>query len=274
MTQKFTLHTHTTGFDGRNSVQEMVDTARNCGFNTIGISNHFIVYDGIKQTAMYPYADHGGYANIYSESFDEAIAKFVPHYEEIEKVKSQNPDMTILRGMEVDFFNTDEWRAGFSDAMAKLKPDYVIGSAHFIEYNGNLLNSHDWLKADNKTRDILLSLYWKNIANAGASKLFTWLAHLDLPKKVGLGMEPKWAEYESRAIETIAKSNGMIEINTGFYKPHCYEPYPSIRILEMAKENGVPVLLSDDAHASNQIGRHFSEAQKLITELNLKRYQR
>ena len=68
MSQKFTLHTHTVGFDGRNSVEEMVKRAIELGFETIGFSNHFIVHPDIKNSKMYKYAVRDGYQNIYYPS--------------------------------------------------------------------------------------------------------------------------------------------------------------------------------------------------------------
>ena len=274
MIQKYTLHTHTIGFDGKDTVQDMVNRAREMGFNTIGISNHFIVHPVIKNTKMYQYADKGGYSNIYSSSLEEVLLRFVPHYEEIRRVQEQNPDIQILRGMEVDFFKGRKWQSDFKKAIKILQPDYIIGSAHFIEYNGTLLNTHDWKNADEETQKILLKQYWKNIAKAAATGLFTWMAHIDLPKKVGLGREEQWAEFESRAINAVAKSKTAIEINTSFYRSYCYEPYPSNRILKMVHDNNVRVILSDDAHEVKNIGRHFDEAEQLIHDLNLKQYTR
>ena len=274
MFQKYTLHTHTIGFDGQDSVSAMVNRARELGFDTIGISNHFIVNPAIKDSKMYSFATRGGYANIYSVSIDDALNRFIPHYAELNRIREQNPDMKILRGMEVDFFGNVNWLKDFEYALKILQPDYLIGSAHFVEHNGTLLNMHDLEHADKITQDVLLQKYWTNVANAAKSGLFTWMAHLDLPKKVGLGRDEKWIEYESRAVESAAKSNTAIEINTSFYRPDYYEPYPSIRILKMVAENNVPVLISDDAHEVKNIGRHFKEAGQLIKDLNLKSFTR
>ena len=266
---KYTLHTHTVGFDGRDSVQSMVNRARDLGFKTIGISNHFIVNPVIKNTKMYPYSVRGGYSNIYSSSFEEALLRFMPHYHEVRSIQELNPDMKILCGMEVDFFQDLKWLHGFENAIKLLKPDYTIGSAHFIEYGGTLLNSHDWKNADEKTREQLLKRYWTNVALAADSGLFTWLAHLDLPKKTGLGREEKWVGYENIAVESAAKTNTAIEINTSFYRDYCYEPYPSNRILQMMKEHNVATIISDDAHETKNIGRHFDEACKIIQDFKL-----
>ena len=274
MNQKYTLHTHTVGFDGQDTSLVMVNRARELGFNTIGISNHFIVNPVIKDSKMYSFATQGGYRNIYNASFDEVLARFVPHYEELRVLQEQNPDIKILCGMEVDFFNNPKWRDGFEKAIKILKPDYLIGSAHFVEHSGTLLNVHDLKNSDAKTQDLLLEKYWENVKNAAESGLFTWMAHLDLPKKVGLGRTERWAEFESRAVEAAAKSKTAIEINTSFYRPDCYEPYPSNRILKMAAKNNVSVLISDDAHVAKNIGRHFDEADQLIKDLNLKTFTR
>lgn len=274
MIQDYTLHTHTIGFDGQDTIQTMVNRARELGFKTIGISNHFIVNPVVKQAKMYKYAVRGGYSNMYSASFDEVLSRFIPHYEELSRAQEQNPDIKILRGMEVDFFNNQKWRIGFEKAIKILNPDYLIGSAHFVEYSGTLLNIHDLKNSDEKTQDLLLSRYWDNVARAAESGLFTWMAHLDLPKKVGLGRAEKWTEFEGRAVQAISKSGTAIEINTSFYRPDCYEPYPSNRILKMAGQNNVPVLISDDAHVAKNIGRHFDEAQQLIKDLNLKTFCR
>ena len=105
--QKFSLHTHTIGFDGRNTEEEMLTQAVALGWRRIGFSNHFIVHPEIKAAPMYAYAVRGGYDNIYAASFDEAIARFLPHYKKIDELRRQT-DVQILKGMEVDFFAAPE----------------------------------------------------------------------------------------------------------------------------------------------------------------------
>lgn len=68
------------------------------------------------------------------------------------------------------------------------------------------------------------------------------------------------------------KTHTAVEINTSGYKPHSAEPYPSTRILEMVKQNDIPVLICDDAHEVDNIGRHFNDAEKLIQKMKLKRF--
>ncbi|MBE6452986.1 MAG: hypothetical protein E7012_05820 [Alphaproteobacteria bacterium] len=268
--QKFSLHTHTIGFDGHNTEEEMLSTAQELGWNHIGFSNHFIVHPNIKDAPMYQYALKGGYNNIYSSSFDEVIAKFEPHYKKIDELR-QTTDINILKGMEVDFFATPEWREGFEQAINHLKPDYLIGTAHFVVHNNILYNSHDIKSSPKIEQNQLLHRYWQNERAAAQSGLFLFMAHLDLIKKVGLGQEDSWAEEEVKTIKAIKQSGVMVELNTGYYK-FGPEPYPSKRIMKMLAQENIPVLISDDAHTIKQLGNKFAEVEQLAKDNGINKF--
>ena len=57
--QKFSLHTHTLGFDGQNTEKEMLAKAQELGWTHIGFSNHFIVHPNITESPMYAFAVKG-----------------------------------------------------------------------------------------------------------------------------------------------------------------------------------------------------------------------
>ena len=272
MVQDFTLHMHTLGFDGRDTAAQMVAHARKLGFKTVGISNHFIVHPDIRRSKLYGIALARGYGNIYSCSFDEALEKFKPHYEELDQLQSDNPDIRILRGMEVDFFNTPQWRDGFTQACEILKPDYKIGAAHFVEYNDFICNVHDMASVDKSTCDEMLAVYWENMRNLADSKLFNWIAHLDLPRKRNLGTRAKWHAYQEEVVATAANSHTPIEINTSGYHIDLKEPYPCNNIQKMLAMYHVPVLLSDDAHNFAQIESNFALAKIQALENGIKNF--
>lgn len=264
MTQKFTLHTHTIGFDGRSTPADMVARAHKLGCSTIGISNHFILRSDIRNAKFYPFAVARGYQNIYNDSFDQIINLFQEHYAQLDAIAEKSP-VRVLRGLEVDFFDNSTWQHDFERAVKILRPDYIIGACHFVEYDGVLCNVHDIANADENARDEMLAQYWNKIQTATTSGLFTWMAHLDLPKKVGLGLGDKWADVEQKTIETISRHNVAIEINTGLES----EPYPSKRILQHVAQHNIPVLFSDDAHHADQIGRRFDMAAQLCRDCGI-----
>lgn len=262
--QDFTLHTHTCEFDGKNTAAEMIAAARKAGFKTIGISNHFIVHPTIKHTKMFGAAVGGGYSSMYSSSFDEALEKFKPHYDELSRLQDANPDIQILRGMEVDLFPTNQWADGFAKSYEILKPDYLIGAGHFVEYAGTVCNVHDMAVVDPKTCDEMIKIYWSNIQRLAQSGMFNWLAHLDLPKKKELGEQKKWDTLKQETIDIIADAGIPVEINTSGYKLGTFQPYPGPKIQKMLAAHNIPVLLSDDAHDVERIGRNFDLADTMV----------
>lgn len=268
MIQDFTLHTHTNEFDGRNSIDEMINRATDMEMSAIGISNHFIVHPVIRQTNFYPFAVRGGYESMYNTSFDELMAQFVPHFENIERISTRH-NIRVLRGIEADFFYYPTWERDFARAMDILRPDYIIGACHFIEKDGKLYNIHDIANSAPDMRNKMLNLYWAKVRDAAASGLFTWMAHLDLPKRVGAGMGTQWINHEMRAIETLAKHNTPIELNTAGKMNHS-AMHPSERVLDMVRDTNIPVLISDDAHAISQIGRGFESATRAMNAHRIK----
>ncbi|MBR2299486.1 MAG: histidinol-phosphatase HisJ family protein [Alphaproteobacteria bacterium] len=269
--QKFSLHTHTIGFDGKHTEEQMLKQAKDLGWSKIGFSNHFIVCPYIKETKMYEAALQRGYQNIYSSSFEEAIEKFKPHYERIDELKEKT-GFPIYKGMEVDFFRDNEWREGFEKACAVLKPDYLIGSAHFVAANKTLYNTHDLKNAPKEEQNLLLHKYFQNVRAAAKSGLFNFLAHLDLMKKVGLGREDMWLEDELKTVETIAKAGARAEINTSGFKLAYGEPYPSKRIMGLLAKHKVPVIISDDAHNFERLGERFAEAEQMARDAGIKKF--
>lgn len=268
--QNFSLHTHTLGFDGQQTEFEMLKQAEKLGWSHIGISNHFIVHPNIKKSPMYYYAQKGNYAAIYSESFDEAIDKFASHYQKID-VLNQTSKIKILKGMEVDFFDSEKWNQGFHKAVGYLKPDYIIGSAHFIEKQNVLYNSHDIKNASPIEQNLLLHRYWQNLRAAVSSNLFNFIAHLDLLKKVNLGKGAEWIDDEEKTIQTIKENRAIVELNTSAFK-FCQEPYPGKRIMQMMAQADIPVIISDDAHKTSQLGNFFAQTENMAKSQGIKTF--
>ncbi|MBO5705020.1 MAG: PHP domain-containing protein [Alphaproteobacteria bacterium] len=268
MIQDFNLHTHTIEFDGKNTAAEMVDVAVACGIKTVGFSNHFIVHKNITGTNFYSYAVLGGYKNIYSDNFDKTILMFKKHYQDLEQVAAQKK-VKILRGMEVDYFPNVHWVRGFENAMRVLKPDYLIGACHLFEFDGRLCNIHDIKMADADTQDKMLTVYWRKIQEIVKSGMFTFLAHIDLPRRVNLGLDDKWIDIEQQVVDVIAKNKIPVEINTALYK-YCGQPHPTNRIMKMCADANVSMFLSDDSHHISQVARNFEDAKKYADDFGVR----
>ena len=270
----YTLHTHTRGFDGRNTVEEMICTARARGFNTIGFSNHFIVHPYIKKSKMYEYAARGGYAAIYNDDINVAMAKFAAHYSEVRGLREKYPDMNILCGMEMDWFQYDGWRDMANCAVARLNPDYVIGAMHFIDRGADgILNVHDMKNADLRESGRLLREYYQNLMRLAEFDWrpmgfrFNWVAHFDLPRKVGLYYE----DMENAALKTLALNNMPIELNTALMGRENYISQDKGRTdkIDQIAKTGIVTLASDDAHDVTRLGCDFDVVKQLVKSENI-----
>ncbi|MBO5997191.1 MAG: PHP domain-containing protein [Alphaproteobacteria bacterium] len=280
----FSLHTHTVGFDGSNSVQEMVQAAQQIGYSAIGITNHFIVYPGIENTAIYkvakfpPKEGRIPYHQMYSLSFEDALEKFKRNYDEIEKVKAQT-SFPIYKGMEADFFQYAGWGENFAKALDTLKPDYVIGSTHFSVYKGQLMNMHDVQLLPEKQRNEVIHDYWKNARKAIKSGFFNFMAHLDLYKLRGLGLEDEFREDEKETVACLAECGVAAEINTGLLGKKNkygkdYDTDTLLQLLQLFAQFKIPTFLSDDAHKIGSLAAGYDVASKTADQAGVVQYCR
>ena len=280
----FSLHTHTIGFDGSNSVQEMVDAAQKIGYSAIGITNHFIVYPGIENTGMYkvakcpPKEGRVPYHAMYSLSFEDALDKFKRNYDEIEKVKAQT-SFPVYKGMEADFFQYAGWSKNFEKALDILKPDYVIGATHFSVYKGQIMNMHDVQLLSEEQKNEVIHNYWKNAQTAISSGYFDFMAHLDLYKIRGLGIEESLRPDEQETVACLAEHNVAAEINTGLLpkengRKNGYNTLFLLQLLQLFAQFKIPTFLSDDAHKIKDLSAGYDVALETADKAGIKDFCR
>lgn len=281
---RFSLHTHTIGFDATNTIEEMAVTARRIGFSALGISNHFIVYPGIEKTALYRAAAHPKdprdtpWHGMYSKNFDEAIVKFQRDYEEIDRVRTKL-SFPIYKGMEADFFQYRGWAKGFEKALKILKPDYVIGSTHFAIYRDKLLNMHDIATLNTVEQDSIVHHYWCNLRRAVKSGYFTFMAHPDLFKRGGLGTENCFADDEEKMMSCLAETKMPAEINSGSLRRKnamgkSYGERDLTRLIQQFVKFHIPTMISDDAHSVGQLGAAYDIADACAKRVGVVHYCR
>lgn len=273
----FSLHTHTSALDGCHSVLQMVEQAKRIGFKALGISEHFIVYPNISETEMFWAAKNPKnpqikpYHHIYSDSFEEAVAKIQPVYEQIEELR-QIDSFPIFKGLEVDFFDYVGWNKGFENALAVLKPDYVIGACHFSIVGDKLLNMHDILKLSSSDKDCIVADYWQRQQQAVKSGYFDWMAHPDLYKRHGIGGADKFLPYEKQTISLMFEHQVGAEINTASLNKKDYKLPDLMRLLRLIAQFNVPTILNDDAHHIAQLGQNYETAFALAKEAGVKTF--
>ena len=211
--QKFNYHCHTSFeniFDGQNTPEEMISAYAKKGFTEIGISNHCIynkIFEKIPKEASSYFHNIDNVVDTHRRCFDlidESASKY---------------NIKVYKGMEVDFFQSKEWRNDFEVILNKLKPDYVIGATHFLKNNKedflfNLYFIDKRPKIPDTEMNNLVHNYWKNIIECINSGYFKFIAHPDYCTQYGLSVTPEWDDYKYKVIEALYKTQTPCEINT------------------------------------------------------------
>lgn len=168
--------------------------------------------------------------------------------------------LPIRSGLECDWLpNCEDW---ITDLGQRYPWDYLIGSVHYLDDwdfdNPKWLGR--WAESD---IEHVWAHYWKTYSRMAESRLFDILGHPDLVKKFSYRPPGDLARFYEPVLEVIAESGSAIELNTaGWHKP-CAEAYPEARFLELAFAAGIPLVISSDAHAPEEVGRDFPRAIEL-----------
>ncbi|MCE5324571.1 histidinol-phosphatase [bacterium] len=238
-------HVHTTFSDGQNSVQEMIEAAISLGIDEIGISDHYVLTTGqifdwsMKLDAI---ADYFGAIGLAADKFRTKIK--------------------VRYGIEADFVPETAQQLG--EILQEYQFDYVIGSVHLID--GVCIDSSKdyWDALDQSGKNDVIRAYWAMIAKLAKSGLYDIVGHLDLYKKFGSQPTIDISADVMTALDAIAEAGIAIELNTsGWHKP-IHEQYPSAAVLRGCQKRGIPVILTADAHRTDDITCDFDRGRLLL----------
>lgn len=271
--QRFSYHNHTTFSDGQNTPEEMIAKAIDIGFTEIGISDHLIVHKNIKQSPSWDMMTQNNGTHIYQKDFADCLEKYKKHCDHLRKLSLKN-NIKIYIGFEVDFFTYDGWLEEFKYFLSQIDYDYVLSGNHFLYEDEckTILNIHKSL-GDIYDRDYigrLIGGHFCNIRKAVESGLFKFIAHLDYVRKMGEDFcrpSDYWAQKMS-VLDALATCNVGLEISTkGLRKVGDY--YPCKEIISETSKRNIKVVISDDAHRTDELGYKFNEAEETLLKNNM-----
>jgi histidinol-phosphatase (PHP family) len=144
--------------------------------------------------------------------------------------------------------------------------DYLIGSVHYVSESWAIDNPA--LVSEWKSRDPLevWTAYADRLRMAADSGLFDIIGHADLCKKFCFFPQQDPAAIFEPFLQSAARQNVAIELNTGGLRKDCREIYPSPAIVKRAAALGVPITFGSDAHAPNEVGWEFAKAVELARD--------
>jgi len=244
------LHTHTTYCDGALSVEEMIKAAIQKGGSSIGFSEHSYV----------PFDEE------YSMSLEDT-----PLYiSEVKALKEKYKDtIEVYLGYEMDFF-TDKAPDGL---------EYIIGTAHHVEKNGQYITVDGWAEHMVEMNEkhfggdyyALAESYFSTMAGVVEKTGADIVGHFDLIAKNNVNgslfdeMNPRYIKASLCAMEQILDKCKLFEVNTGaMYRRGMPEPYPSVFLLKELQKRGGEVILSSDSHNAESMYYKFDEILELV----------
>jgi len=251
----YSLHNHTTYCDGKNTVSEMIQAAIDTGLTHFGLSGH----------APVPFT------NKWSIPSDEKVAAY---FDEIAAFKTIETDTKIFGGLEADYIpgmsqQFSYWRNHFPC-------DFLIGSVHLVENNGRLwfidgpAEGYDQGLNDIFGGDIRAAVkaFYRQSCEMIEKEQPDVLGHCDKVLMHNRGRffsfdDPFHLNLLKETLLLAAEKNIIVEINTrGIYRQLHTDYYPGKYIFSFLKENNIHVMISADAHMTDQISGEFVQLQK------------
>lgn len=234
-------HLHSLYSDGQAEAATMIARVRALALPEAGISDHLV-----------PVALDDGFGTPYDRLGEYMAAA------RAEAAASPSP---LLVGLEIDY--SPETLEEVRGLLELHRPDYVIGSIHFVHgFAHDLPDGLDGYAGS--TRDLWLS-YYELLSGLARARVCDVLGHADLVKKFGrLPARDAVVVRAARSALKLAARNGMaIELNTAGWRDPVGEQYPSLPLLAYARELGMPLTFGSDAHAPDTVAYEFSLAVRI-----------
>lgn len=242
------LHTHTTFCDGKNTAEEMILAALELGMDSLGFSGH---------------------SPLEGECWAMDAAD-VPHYRrQLQDLREKYAGrLELFLGLEQDILSPlpqENW-------------DYLIGSVHILEREGKRLSVDEstqtfqrgveqWFGGDPMA---FAEAYYRQVGAVAEKTGCQIVGHFDLVCKFNEGNclfdteHPRYRAAALEALERLREREVILEINTGaMSRGYRTAPYPERWILQKAKEMGLPICLTSDAHSVRHLTYAFDQAAEL-----------
>lgn len=175
----------------------------------------------------------------------------------------------VLLGIEADYVEGHE--ETLAELLQRYPFDVVLGSVHWLDgFWVDAPASLQLYKEGPARVSAIWQAYWQKLEKAIRSQLFDVMAHLDLPKKFGFFPEKRFFELETKVVEALVATGTAVEVSTAGRRKPVGEDYPSQSLLQRLVAAGIPLVLSSDAHAPEEVGFGFAEAASRLLDLGVR----
>jgi histidinol-phosphatase (PHP family) len=259
--------------DAEGSVFDYCRRAQELGLEEICFTPHFEI-DPARRELDDRVRLNGQWAPMMSDWIDHYVADIV-------QARREYAPMKVRLGLEAGYDPSIE--AELADFLGRHPFDYVLGSIHCIDHVAITAQDPNDFYYSQATAQQATAGYFDLLRRAIDSELFDAIGHIDVFKRYSAPIfgnqlvemaEPLWPEIFKRI---VAHPPLTIEINTSGLLHACLEPYPSERVLRVARDAGLKhVTLGADAHRLKHLGYGLVEGERLAQQVGMRiaRYER
>ena len=176
----------------------------------------------------------------------------------------EKTDVELRLGIEIDFVPGKEERMDLDSSA--LPYDYVIGSVHRVE-GEEVDRATDQTVYERWDTYDLYDAYYANVREAALSGRFEVLGHPDLIKIFRRFPDRDITGMLEETADAVAASGIVVDVNAAGLRKPVGDIYPSRKLLEMFHWRGVPIVLSSDAHAPDQVGMGYEKSFPLVRDV-------
>ena len=181
-----------------------------------------------------------------------------------QKAREKVQDVELRLGIEIDFVPGKEEQM---DRFATALPyDYIIGSVHRVGGEEVDRPGHEEIYEKWDTYE-LYEAYYENVRKAALSGRFDVLGHPDLIKIFRHFPDEDITPMLEETADAVAESGIVVDVNAAGLRKPIGEIYPSRKFLEMFHRRGVPIILSSDAHAPNEVAAGYDRSLELVRDV-------
>jgi histidinol-phosphatase (PHP family) len=181
-----------------------------------------------------------------------------------QEAREESDEVGLRLGIEIDFVPGQEERME-SDATA-LPYDYIIGSVHRVDGDEVDRATDQGIYERYDTYE-LYAAYYRNVREAALSGRFEVIGHPDLIKIFRHYPERDITPLLEETADAVAESGVVVDVNAAGLRKPVGEIYPSKKFLEMFHRRGVPIILSSDAHAPDEVAAGYDKSLKLVHDV-------
>ena len=246
MIYKQNLHTHSTYCDGKDGLEEIILSALEKGFESIGFSSH---------------------SGMLFSKIPSLLQEKIPSYRaEIARLKEKyRGRIDVYCGLEYDMCSETDLT----------QFDYVLGAVHYFDIQGEKVGFD---RSAAQVQEVIdgyfagdglkyAKAYYQKLATLADNPHIDIVAHFDLIAKHSEKQrffDEESKKYQTAALECInalVQKIPVFEINTGaMARGYRTSPYPAPFIMKYLKQAGAKLTVSSDCHQKEKLDFAFDEA--------------